>query len=286
MRTGSSSQHGKARATSVFALCGLIMAACSPVPGEPAPTYMMGGTVAYERVASAPIQRGMVPVALAPSPAPSTSVRHTASGIIPLEGSPQARPASSGSARAPGAVPSATASLFPSAAPPTLSVRTESETAKAERGPAALPHRAHFSWPLNGRVLTSYGAAAGGGHNDGINIAAPRGTPIAAIEAGTVAYAGNELRGYGNLVLVKHADGWISAYAHCDELLVKKGDQVDRGKAIAKVGSTGNVSEPQLRFELRRGNRPVDPRQFLAAAPIPTDMHVAARTVSSASSPR
>jgi murein DD-endopeptidase MepM/ murein hydrolase activator NlpD len=153
-------------------------------------------------------------------------------------------------------------------------VRTASETAKAEPAPAALPHGTHFSWPLNGRVLTSYGPATGGGHNDGINIAAPRGTPIAAIEGGTVAYAGNELRGYGNLVLIKHADGWISAYAHCDELLVKKGDQVDRGKAIAKVGATGNVSEPQLHFELRRGKQPVDPRQFLAAAP---DARVAAR---------
>ena len=107
------------------------------------------------------------------------------------------------------------------------------------------------------------------------------------VTAGTVAYAGNELRGYGNLVLIKHADGWISAYAHCDELLVKKGDQVYRGKAIAKVGATGsNVSEPQLHFELRRGNRPVDPRQFLAAAPVAPDAHVATRMVGSASSPR
>src|SRR5438552_11600469 len=87
------------------------------------------------------------------------------------------------------------------------------------------------------------------------------------VTAGTVAYAGNELRGYGNLVLIKHAGGWISAYAHCDELLVKKGDPVYRGKVIAKVGATGGVSEPQLHFELRRGKRPVDPREFLEPAP-------------------
>jgi len=104
-----------------------------------------------------------------------------------------------------------------------------------------------------------------------------RGAPIAAIEAGTVAYAGNELRGYGNLILIKHTDGWISAYGHCDELLVKKGDQVNRGKVIAKVGATGNVSEPQLYFELRRGKQPVDPRQFLATAPVATNARVPER---------
>ncbi len=286
MGVSISSRHGKVCAAAVLSLNGLIIAACSPVPSEPAPVYMMGGTVAHEQAASAPIQRAPAPVALAPSPGPSTPVRHTAPDVISLDGRPQARPASSGSARVPSAVPSATASPSPPAATPPLSGRSAPETAKADPAPAALPHGAHFWWPLNGGVLTSYGAATGGGHNDGINIAAPRGTPIAATEGGTVAYAGNELRGYGNLVLIKHADGWISAYAHCDELLVKKGDQVYRGKAIAKVGETGNVSEPQLHFELRRGNRPVDPRQFLAAAPGATDAHVAARTVGSASSPR
>src|SRR2546430_16412517 len=80
-------------------------------------------------------------------------------------------------------------------------------------------------------------------------------------------YAGNELRGYGNLVLVKHGNGWISAYAHCDELLVKKGDPVYRGKVIAKVGATGGVSKPQLHFELRQGKRPVDPRGYLGPSP-------------------
>jgi murein DD-endopeptidase MepM/ murein hydrolase activator NlpD len=120
---------------------------------------------------------------------------------------------------------------------------------------------------VRGRILAGYGVAAGGTHNDGINIAAARGSPVAAVDGGTVAYAGNELRGYGNLILVKHANGWITAYAHCDELLVKHGDKVNRGQTIAKVGATGGVSEPQLHFELRRGKRPVDPREFLAPAP-------------------
>ena len=107
----------------------------------------------------------------------------------------------------------------------------------------------------------------GGGHNDGINIAAPRGTPVHAIEGGTVAYAGNEVKGYGNLVLVKHADGWISAYAHLDDVTVKPGDTIAAGQILGKVGNSGGVNEPQLHFELRRGKKPVDPREFLAPAP-------------------
>lgn len=119
---------------------------------------------------------------------------------------------------------------------------------------------------MQGRVVAGYGDSQGSGHNDGINIAAPRGAAVRAVESGTVAYAGNEIRGYGNLVLIKHPDGLISAYAHADELLVKHGDKVGRGQVIAKVGDTGGVGEPQLHFELRRGKRAVDPRNFLAPA--------------------
>jgi murein DD-endopeptidase MepM/ murein hydrolase activator NlpD len=148
--------------------------------------------------------------------------------------------------------------------------------ASAARTPAAAPdegppppamHGGRFAWPVQGRVLASYGAGSGGAHNDGINIAAARGTPIKAVEGGVVAYAGNELRGYGNLVLVKHPDGLISAYAHCDELLVKKGEKVGPGQVIGRVGASGGVAEPQLHFELRRGKHPVDPREFLGASP-------------------
>src|SRR5262249_53180580 len=89
------------------------------------------------------------------------------------------------------------------------------------------------------------------------------GAAVQAADSGVVAYAGNELRGYGNLILVKHANGWISAYAHCETILVKRGDKVGRGQVIAKVGSTGKVGEPQLHFELRRGNHSVDPREFM-----------------------
>jgi murein DD-endopeptidase MepM/ murein hydrolase activator NlpD len=142
------------------------------------------------------------------------------------------------------------------------------EEARAEDSASAgAMHGGRFSWPVRGRVLSAYGVTASGTHNDGINIAAAKGAPIAAIDSGVVAYAGNELRGYGNLVLVKHPSGLISAYAHCEELLVKRGDSVGRGQVIAKVGATGGVSEPQLHFELRRGKKPIDPREFLAPAP-------------------
>lgn len=120
-----------------------------------------------------------------------------------------------------------------------------------------------FAWPLRGKVLSGFGPKEAGLHNDGINIAAPRGAPVRAAQHGVVAYAGNELRGFGNLLLVKHAGGWITAYAHNDELLVKRGDKVTRGQAIAHVGSSGSVNSPQLHFEVRQGKKPVDPLQYL-----------------------
>src|SRR5205823_10176361 len=110
-----------------------------------------------------------------------------------------------------------------------------------------------FLWPVNGKVVLAFGATDGGTHNDGINIAAPLGTPVRAADNGVVVYAGNELRGFGNLLLVRHADGWVSAYAHCDALLVKRGDQVKRGQVIARVGQSGSVAAPQLHFELQIG---------------------------------
>jgi murein DD-endopeptidase MepM/ murein hydrolase activator NlpD len=125
---------------------------------------------------------------------------------------------------------------------------------KAAAGP-------EFRWPVRGRVISGFGAKGG---NEGINIAVPEGTPVKAAEGGTVAYAGNELKGYGNLVLIRHDDGWVSAYAHNGEISVKRGDKVKRGQTIAKSGQTGNVSAPQLHFELRKGSTPVDPLPHLA----------------------
>jgi murein DD-endopeptidase MepM/ murein hydrolase activator NlpD len=155
-------------------------------------------------------------------------------------------------------------------APPVLAPRNAAAALPLPGEPVAQPvmgGSGRFPWPVQGRVLAGYGAAANGARNDGINIAAARGTPVRSIDTGTVAYVGNEVKGYGNLVLVKHENGWISAYAHLDNPMVKVGDKVGSGQVIAKVGNTGGVAQPQLHFELRRGKNPVDPREFLAPAP-------------------
>ena len=122
-----------------------------------------------------------------------------------------------------------------------------------------------FLWPLRGAILSDYGPKPGGLHNDGINISASRGASVVAADNGVVAYAGNELRGFGNLLLIRHADGWMTAYAHLDDMLVERGAKVTRGQKIGTVGSTGNVSSPQLHFEVRRGNRAIDPRDHLGS---------------------
>ncbi len=124
---------------------------------------------------------------------------------------------------------------------------------------AAVPE---FRWPARGRIIQAFKI----GRNDGINIALPEGTSVRAAEAGVVAYAGNELKGYGNLILIRHPNGFITAYANNAEIDVKRGETVKRGQVIAKSGETGNVSTPQLHFELRKGARPVDPTQYLAGA--------------------
>ena len=123
-----------------------------------------------------------------------------------------------------------------------------------------------FIWPVQGRVIDGFGPKDKGLQNDGINIAAPRGSTIKAADNGVVAYAGNGLKGFGNLILVRHADGWVTAYAHADTLLVKRGDTVKRGQAIARVGSTGTVTKPQLHFEMRNRGKAVDPSRHLPRA--------------------
>lgn len=123
-----------------------------------------------------------------------------------------------------------------------------------------------FRWPARGKVITGYGAKTNGKSNDGINLAVPEGTPVKAAEDGVVAYSGNELKGYGNLVLVRHSNGYVTAYAHASELLVKRGDPIKRGQVIAKSGQSGEVTSPQLHFEIRKGSSPVDPLQFLNGA--------------------
>ena len=129
--------------------------------------------------------------------------------------------------------------------------------------PAPANADTQFTWPVNGRVLANFGSTAGGERNDGINIAASYGQPIHAAAGGTVSYSGNDLKSYGNLVLIKHGDSYVTAYAHVERILVNRGDHVAKGQVIAYAGSTGDVRQPQLHFEIRRGVRPVNPRPLL-----------------------
>ena len=219
------------------------------------------------------------PVAMAPPPprpelASRTAPPDTAADRpIPLDrpapSAPAPLPASPVATLTPPAIPAAPGRSDATAEPPAAASHPPAAPgATAAVTPPPAAHRGGtFLWPVRGHVLENYGAGPDGTHNDGINIAAPRGAPVQAADAGTVAYAGNELRGYGNLILIKHSNGWISAYAHCDLILVKTGQKVARGQVIARVGSTGNVSAPQLHFELRRGKQPVDPRDYLTPLP-------------------
>src|ERR1700721_2073107 len=196
-------------------------------------------------------------------------------------------PGAKTAAVAPVAQPLAVAAVQPAAAPlppttkmaaaagPPQTAHLAQATGKIEDAPAAeTPVKASeatgalptFRWPVRGKVITAYGAKANGKANDGINLAVPDGTPVKAAEDGVVAYSGNELKGYGNLVLVRHSNGYVTAYAHASELLVKRGDTIKRGQVIAKSGQSGEVGSPQLHFEIRKGSSPVDPLQFLNGA--------------------
>ena len=127
----------------------------------------------------------------------------------------------------------------------------------------APARRGQFILPAKGNVISSFGAKANGIHNDGINIALPAGTDLKAAENGVVVYAGSELEGYGNLILLKHADNFVTAYAHTQSYNVKVGQKVRRGQVIAKSGQTGNVNRPQLHFEIRKGAQALDPKNYI-----------------------
>jgi murein DD-endopeptidase MepM/ murein hydrolase activator NlpD len=194
----------------------------------------------------------------------------TVPGSKTAAAAPLAQPA----AVAAGSVAPATKLAAVTGVPP-QSARLAQATTKVEETPAAeTPAKANeatgalptFRWPVRGKVITSYGAKTNGKSNDGINLAVPEGTPVKAAEDGVVAYSGNELKGYGNLVLVRHSNGYVTAYAHASELLVKRGETIKRGQIIAKSGQSGEVGSPQLHFEIRKGSSPVDPLQFLNGA--------------------
>ncbi|GGC69377.1 LysM peptidoglycan-binding domain-containing M23 family metallopeptidase [Chelatococcus reniformis] len=266
------------------------------VPGSRVviPVYAAGGgratTVASARPAAVAAPIAAAPVAASPRPAPAPGSQpryHLVKGAEPAK-LPGAAPGRPGPAPAP--APVAKAAPLPAPAPAAKEAAPKSvQTAKlappAEAAkvpaPAAIEKPAAaaapaaeapagevdaggaFRWPARGRIIAGFSAKGG---NEGINIAVPEGTPVKAAEGGVVAYAGSELKGYGNLVLIRHDNGWVSAYANNGELLVKRGEKVKRGQTVAKSGQTGNVSSPQLHFELRKGATPVDPVPHLAGS--------------------
>ncbi|MCI7420136.1 MAG: LysM peptidoglycan-binding domain-containing protein [Alphaproteobacteria bacterium] len=168
-----------------------------------------------------------------------------------------------------GNVPAASYSTAQSSASSASSAAVKTAYTPAKSAPvtdsyvAPKARKTKFDWPVKGTIISGYGNLGSGRKNDGINIKAALGTNVKAADSGTIAYAGNELKGFGNLILIKHSDGWITAYAHNDRLFVKKGQKVSRGEKIATVGSTGSVTTPQLHFEVRSGKKAVNPRPYL-----------------------
>jgi murein DD-endopeptidase MepM/ murein hydrolase activator NlpD len=149
--------------------------------------------------------------------------------------------------------------------PPADNVATVKPIDSEPESKAAAAGGLQFRWPVKGRVISNFGGKPNGQQNDGINISVPENTAVKASEDGVVAYAGNELKGYGNLVLIKHADGWVTAYAHNSEIIVHRGETVKRGQVISKAGQSGGVASPQVHFEIRKGSTPVDPAQHLSS---------------------
>ena len=183
----------------------------------------------------------------------------------PAAAKPQQSPRAG--AAPPPAVPTKTASAEPSANARVATTVDPPADDAGTAGPAGIAANGQpaFRWPLRGRVINNFGAKVNGAANDGIDLAAPEGTAVRAADDGVVAYAGNELKGYGNLVLVRHANGFVTAYANASELMVKRNDQVHKGQVIAKSGQTGTAANPQLHFEVRKNSAPVDPMQYLPA---------------------
>ena len=215
-------------------------------------------------------QKPLSVIARANKIAPSTMVKIGDRIVIPgVAAQAQAKPAAK-TAEAPKPAAEPKMASVPAAATPVPSTPTAAMVTPAAHQPeppktktdvtSAMPK---FRWPVNGRVITAFGPRPSGAQNDGINVSVPENTPIKAADDGVVAYAGNELKTYGNLVLVRHSNGYVTAYAHASEILVKRDEHVKRGQIIAKAGQTGNVTAPQLHFEIRKGSTPVDPAPFL-----------------------
>lgn len=198
---------------------------------------------------SAPGRKGVEAETLAPPSAAAQAQAAPAAVAVAPDRRPAPPPASTNppSASAPVAEPPPTQVA---AAPPPAPPREETVPARAGN---------RFLWPVRGTILSGFGEKPGGLRNDGINIGAPRGTAVAAAENGVVAYAGNQLKSFGNLVLIRHDGGWVTVYAHLDAIGVEQGQRVTRGQGIGTVGQTGNVRSPQLHFAVRKGEQVLNP---------------------------
>ncbi|HST93399.1 MAG TPA: peptidoglycan DD-metalloendopeptidase family protein [Microvirga sp.] len=230
-------------------------AAATPVEPVAATKRARPGTAATAQAGPAP----------APAPVKQAPIKTASAAPEPLVSAPRPvveQPKVTAYADPQAVKPAAPVQPVAAAPAPASTPAPQPEAAKA---PVQEPEQTasisgDFRWPARGRVIAGFGANGG---NEGINIAVPEGTPVKAAEAGVVTYAGSEVKGYGNLVLVRHENGYVSAYAHNGSLNVKRGEQVKRGQVIATSGQTGNVTSPQLHFEIRKGSTPVDPMKHL-----------------------
>ncbi|MFA5122402.1 peptidoglycan DD-metalloendopeptidase family protein [Zavarzinia sp.] len=234
------------------------------------PGPVEGGAAPAAPSEPAPAAQTPVPAAPAPAAEPAPAAAPAIPEIIEPDPDSLPPPRTSGEAmpvpmpaRKP--VPASATASAPAATAPAATAAAAATTAPAEAPvrPSSTGGSMRFGWPVAGDVISGFGPKDGGQHNDGINIQAAKGTTVRAAGDGVVAYAGNEIRGFGNLVLIRHADNWMTAYAHNDVMLVKQGDKVKRGQPIARVGHTGNVTVPQLHFEVRKAGTPVDPAKYL-----------------------
>jgi len=248
---------------------GSVSSAPLPAPAAPAPTAAPKASAPVTTTStSGGVSGSSLPPPTATPPKPATPAAvPTTTKATPLPPTPTAPVTSAEETPAPAKTQTATTAPAKSKTPEQVEAETEAAVDAAEAaksaGPAAGTGKGPFVWPVQGKVIGAFGSSKDGMKNDGVNIAAPNGAPVVASADGTVAYAGNELRGFGNMILIRHDGGYVTAYAHNASLLVKKGDKVKRGQTIARVGQTGAVFGPQLHFEIRKGTQPVDPMSFL-----------------------
>lgn len=215
------------------------------------------GEAKVETVANTSAETPNVLNAAAPASAPAATP--SAESVTSAPAVSASEPAASTPA-APAAAETKVAAIEPATA--TDAAPAASEPSKAQAGEKSAS-TSGLRWPVQGRIISQFGPRPDGTHNDGVNLSVPLGTDVHAAESGEVIYVGDELKAYGKLVLLRHDNGWVTAYAHNEDLLVTRGKKVARGDVIAKAGKTGPVDQPQVHFELRQDSKAVDPTAFM-----------------------